>query len=113
MGASMTDTRSPTITWDGKTWHASLPVDDGQTIDARWELSVTYVIRIREKGPGPWGPGFETPLATCTFVDLEPGVEYEVEIRPKTADGEGDPLPMTVNTNETGDKGNVIPFPKR
>ncbi len=112
MDASMTDIASPKITWDGKAWHVSLPVDDGRTIDARWESSVTHVIRIREKGSVPWGPGFESPLPTCTFVDLEPGVVYEVEIRAKTADGEGDPLTITINTNETDDRGNVIPFPK-
>ncbi len=113
MGATMSGTGTPKIAWDGKAWHVSLRTDDGAVIDARWESSVTYVIRIREKGADPWGPGFETPLPTCTFVDLKPGIEYEVEIRPKTADGEGDPLPATVHTNDSRDRGNVIPFPKR
>ncbi len=62
---------------------------------------------------GAWLRDAATHMHLCTFVDLKPGIEYEVEIRPKTADGEGDPLPITVHTNETGDKGNVIPFPKR
>ncbi len=106
-------TKAPRISWDGKTWHATLPTGDGRTLDARWDCDVTYVVRIREKGADSWGPGFETPLPVCTFVDLRPGIEYEVEIRPKNADGIGDPLPVSVDTNETGDTGNVIPFPKR
>lgn len=37
MDTTMTDVGTPKITRDGKTWHTSLPADDGQTIDVQRE----------------------------------------------------------------------------
>lgn len=82
-------------------------------IDVRWNSSVPYLIHMHEKGPGPWGSGFETQFPTHTFVDLKSGIEYEAKALPKTADGEGESLPITIYTNETGHTGNVILLPKR
>ena len=79
----------PEIKWDGKTWHVTLPVEHGQVLEAKWEPGHTYIVRIREVASGPWSFGFQTPIPTCTFVDLKPDTEYEVQVRAKTAAGEG------------------------
>ena len=73
------------------------------TLEAEWKPPRTYVIRIREANEGSWSFGFETPLTGCGFVDLNPGTEYEVEIRPKDAQGEGDPIRMRIHTDPEGD----------
>ena len=36
MDATATNVVTPKITWDGKSWYASLPVDDAELIDMRW-----------------------------------------------------------------------------
>ena len=60
-----------------------------------------YVIRIREAGTGQWNFGFETPIPGCTFVDLKPDAEYELQIRAKGVSGEGEPVYITTRTSAT------------
>ncbi len=72
-----------------------------------------YVIRIREAGTTDWGFSFETPIPTCTFVDLEPDIEYELQVRAKTPAGEGEPAYIKMRTNPAGAAINIVPFPKR
>ena len=103
----------PGVRWDGTTWFVTLPVQDGQVIDAKWEPGLTYVVRIREKGAAEWSFGFETPVTGCTFTDLKPDTEYEVQVRTKTARGEGAPTFTSIRTNPAGGTSNIIPFPRR
>ena len=74
---------------------------------------MTYVVRIREAGTEAWSFGFETPLTHISFVDLKPDTEYEVQLCPRNAAGEGKPRLLTIRTNPTGNTDNVIPFPGR
>ena len=104
---------SPQIKWDGKTVFVALPVEDGKLVEARWSPKLTYVIRVRESGADDWSFGVETPLSGCTFVDLKPDTEYEVQVRAKSAAGEGKPTLLRMRTNPTGVGANVIPFPSR
>ena len=106
-------TSQPKIHWDGKTWHVNLPIDGGKMLEASWKPGTTYVVRIREKGTEHWSFGFETPVTGCTFTDLKPDTAYELQIRTKTARGEGPPAFISIRTNPVGDTTNVIPFPKR
>ena len=103
----------PEITWDGKTWSVTLPFEDGRAVEAKWSPGVTYVVRIREAGTEAWSIGFETPVTNFTFSDFKPDTEYEVQVRSKTAAGEGAPTFVRLRTGATGDGGNVVPFPAR
>ena len=103
----------PETKWHGKTWRVTLPVEHGRLLEAKWEPGVTYVVRIREVGCGDWSLGFATPISTCTFVDLKPDTEYEVQVRAKTAAGEGEPTCLRMRTDPVGAATNVVPFPKR
>ena len=103
----------PEIKWDGKTWHVTLPVEHGRLLEAKWEPGVTYVVRIREVGCRDWSFGFATPISTCTFVDLKPDTEYEVQVRANSAGGEGEPACLRMRTDPVGAATNVVPFPKR
>ena len=104
----------PEIKWDGKTWFVTLPVEHGKLLEAKWEPGFTYVVRIREAGTGgPWSFGFATPIAGCTFVDLKPDTEYEVQVRAKNAAGEGEPAYLRMRTDPVGAANNIVPFPKR
>ena len=83
---------NPDIKWDGKTWFVTLPVEDGKVLEAKSEPGLTYVIRIRQRGTDQsWSFGFETPIPSCTFVDLKPDTEYDLQVRAKNAAGEGVP----------------------
>ena len=57
-----------------------------------------YVIRIREAGTEQWSFGFETPFPGCTFVDLKPDTEYELQVRAKNVSGEGEPVYIRIRT---------------
>ena len=105
------ESTSPRIEWKDNQWSVTLPLDDGSVVDATWKPGITYVVRIREADAEEWSFGFETPLATFTFIDLKPDTEYEVQVRSKNAAGEGAPAFFTVRTDPAGDAGNVIPFP--
>lgn len=72
------------------------------TLEAEWKPPVTYVVRIREAGTVHWSYGFETPLTGCSFVNLKPGTEYEVEIRSKNSYGTSEPALAKVRTNSEG-----------
>ena len=78
-------TTGPDIRWDGKTWFVSLPVEHGKVLEGKWEPGLTYVIRVREAGSEHWSFGFETPIPSCTFVDLTPDTDYELQVRAKNA----------------------------
>ena len=108
-----TEKTGPTIEWDGTTWCVTLPVEHGNVLEAKWAPGLTYVVRIREAGSEHWSFGFETPVPSCTFVDLKPDTEYEVQIRAKTGQREGAPACVRMRTNPVGAASNVIPFPKR
>ena len=110
---SQSRSASPQIKWDGKTVYVALPMEDGNLIEAKWRPKQTYIIRVKESGADDWNFGVETPLSGCTFVDLKPDTEYEVQVRAKGAAGEGEPTLLRMRTNPTGDSGNVIPFPPR
>ena len=111
------ETRSnPRIQWDGTTWLVRLPVQDGNTLEAKWNPGVTYVVRIREAGMEAWSFGFETPLTHFSFVDLKADTEYEMQVHAKNAAGEGEPSLVRMRTNPAGktdNTDNVIPFPRR
>ena len=107
--------QNPEIKWEDNQWSIALPLEDGRVLNASWKPGITYVVRIREAG-GPdkdWSFGFETPIASVTFVDLKPDTEYELQVRRKNAAGEGDPAFFSIRTGPTGDSGNVVPFPRR
>ena len=99
----------PPVSWnqDERTFFIVLGGLEGpkgeDTLEAEWKPARTYVIRIREANGGSWSIGFETPLTGCGFVDLNPDTEYEVEVRPKDAQGEGDPILMKIHTGLEGD----------
>ena len=98
---------------DGATWFVTLPLQCGQAIDAKWQPDIAYVVRIREKGVAEWSLGFETSITGCTFIDLKPDTDYEVQIRSKTARSESAPTYTSIRTNPAGGTTNIITFPKR
>ena len=104
---------NPQIKWHGKTVYVALPMEGDKLIEAKWSPKLTYIIRVKEAGADDWSFGVETPLSGCTFVDLKPDTEYEVQVRAKGAAGEGEPTVVRLRTNPAGDSGNVIPFPSR
>lgn len=83
-------TQNPQLQWDGAMICVSLPDKLGRIIEAKWNPAVTSVVRIRESGTEPWGPGFETPFNMCSFVDLKPDTEYEIQVTHKNDAGEGE-----------------------
>ncbi len=91
-------TENPKLEWKEDMIYVSLPDKLGRTLEARWKPSVTSVVRIRELGTEPWGPGFETPFNSCSFVDLKPETEYEVQVTHKNDAGEGPPAISTLKT---------------
>ena len=87
--------KTPPVTWDAHESEFRIRLGN---IDARWKPPITYVIRIREVGTEEWSVGFEMPLTGCTFVDLKPGIEYEVKLTAKNEAGEGEPTFRKVRT---------------
>lgn len=81
----------PVIRWisETRTIEASLPTGDGKVFEARWNLSASSVVRIREKGSDKWSPGFETPFNSFRFVGLKPGTTYEFSVSHMNDAGEG------------------------
>ena len=67
-------------------------------VDARWDQTVTFVVRIREVGTERWSFGFETPLTSCRFVDLKPDTEYEMKVTSKNDAGESSPTTSKIRT---------------
>ena len=90
--------KGPELRWDEGMIHVSLPKRMGRTLKARWKPGVTSVVRIRKSGTAAWTPGFETPFNTCSFVDLKPDTEYEVQVTLKNDAGEGEPVIASTTT---------------
>ena len=103
---------APKVEWEDGTWSVTLPVENGQVVEARWRPGVTYVVRIREAATEHWSFGFETPITSFTFVDLKPDTEYELLVRIKTDSGQGSPAPIKIRTGPTGSSDNIVPFPR-
>ena len=91
-------TDNPQLTWDGEMISVSLPDKLGRTLEARWNPTVTSVVRIRESGTEAWSPGFETPFNKCSFVDLKPDTEYDVQVTHKNNVGESEPAITSIKT---------------
>ena len=102
---------TPRIEWKDNQWSVTLPLDDGRLVNATWKPGITFVVRIREAGAEDWSFGFETPITSFTFIDLKPDTEYEVQVRSRSAAGEGPPAFFRIRTDPAGDAGNVISFP--
>ena len=83
-------TEHPKLEWDGSTISVSLPDKRGRVMEAKWNPTVTSVVRIREADAGEWSPGFETPFNRCTFMGLKPDTEYDVKVTHKNTAGEGE-----------------------
>ena len=91
-------TENPKLEWNEGMAYVSLPGILGRELEARWKPTLTTVVRIRELGTEPWGPGFETPLNTCSFVDLKPETEYEIQVTHKNEAGESPPDVSMIKT---------------
>ena len=89
---------NPQLKWDGSSIYVSLPDKLGRTLEAKWKPTVTSVVRIRESETESWSPGFETPFNWCTFLDLKPDTEYEVQLTHKNDVGESQPAISTIRT---------------
>ena len=92
-------TESPLLKWDGEMISVTLPDKVGRTIEARWNPTITSVVRIREAGKVEWSPGFETPFNMCSFVDLKPDTEYVLQVTHKNDAGESEPAISTIKTD--------------
>lgn len=112
MPTSKTTSVNPTIKWENHTFFVSLPIENGQVLDAQWNPGITYIVRVREFGTKAWSLGFETPLTGCSFVDLKPDVEYEFMLTAKNVHGESEPVFKKMRTKKKGET-NVIPIPER
>ena len=102
-GQMSSRTENPQLAWDGEMVSVSLPDKIGRVLEAKWNPTITSVVRIRESGTDEWGPGFETPFNMCSFVDLKPDTEYEVQVTHKNDAGEGAPAITTMKTNPERD----------
>ena len=91
-------TENPRLMWNGKMISVLLPDKLGRTIEAQWNPTVTSVVRIRESGTQTWSPGFETPFNRCSFVDLKPDTEYDVQVTQKNDVGESPPAITSIKT---------------
>lgn len=96
-------TEDPQLMWDGEMISVSLPDKLGRILEARWNPTVTSVIRIRASGAETWGPGFETPFNQCSFVDLKPDSEYEVQVTHKNDVGESEPVITSITTGPSAE----------
>jgi len=90
---------NPVLRWDGEMISVSLPDKLGRVLEARWNPTVTSVVRIRESGTEAWSPGFETPFNMCSFVDLKPDTEYDVQVTHKNDVGESKPSISSMKTD--------------
>ncbi len=102
----------PPVSWNPqtKTFHIILTGIDtapnaSNGIEAQWTPPITSVVRIREAGTEDWLLGIETPLTACSFIDLKPDTEYEIELRHKNAYGEGEPATVRTRTDSKGKLG--------
>ena len=91
-------TEDPILKWQDNMVYVSLPDKLGRTLEVKWKPTVTSVVRIRESGTEAWSPGFETPFNKCSFVDLKPDTEYDVQITNKNDAGESRPAITSIKT---------------
>lgn len=100
--------KSPPVSWNGEQRAFTIVLDgfnrtkDTDRVEIEWSPPITYIVRIREVGSESWSFGFETPLTGCSFVDLEPDTDYELEIRSKNAHRESSPVTALVRTSPQG-----------
>lgn len=94
-------TEKPQLKWDGEEISVSLPDKLGRPFEASWNPVVTSIVRIKESGGQVWSPGFETPFGGCTFVDLKPDTEYDVQVTHKNDAGESEPVISSFKTAPT------------
>lgn len=95
----------PPVAWNGESYEICLPwpnVPRRQWLEVEVKPKVTYVVRVRELGARQWLAGVETPLTTCTLVELKPNTDYEMEVRAKSVAGESDPAIVTCRTGSDG-----------
>lgn len=92
-------TADPQLMWDGEMISVSLPDKLGRILETRWNPTITSVVRIRESGTEAWSPGFETPFNMCSFVDLKPEIEYDVQVTHKNDVGESEPAITSIKTS--------------
>lgn len=92
-------TENPILKWDDGLIKVSLPDKLGRILEANWSPAITSVVRIREAGSAAWSPGFETPFNQCSFVDLKPDTEYELQVTHKNDAGESEPTISTIKTD--------------
>ena len=92
-------TENPLLKWDGEMISVTLPDKLGRTLEVRWDPTVTSVVRIKESGTEAWSPGFETPFNKCSFVDLKPNTEYDLQVTHKNDVGESEPEFTTIKTH--------------
>ena len=96
----------PPVQWNGESFDICLPWPADEQRQEWLEVGVrpqvTYVVRVREPGTEEWLVGVETPLTSCTFRDLKPDTEYEMEVRAKNKEGESIPAVITCRTGPDG-----------
>ena len=96
----------PPVQWNGRSFDICLPWPTDEQRQEWLELEVTpqvtYVVRVRESGAEQWLVGVETPLTSCTLLDLKPDTEYEMEVRAKSERGESVPAVVTCRTDPDG-----------
>lgn len=92
-------TENPILKWDDGLIKVSLPDKLGRILEASWRPTITSVVRIREVGSAAWSPGFETPFNQCSFVDLKPDTEYELQVTHKNDAGESEPTISRIKTD--------------
>ena len=96
----------PPVRWNGRSFDICLPWPTGEQrqewLESEVTPQVTYVVRVRESGAEKWLVGVETPLTSCTFRDLKPNTEYEMEVRAKNEEGESGPAIITCRTDPDG-----------
>ena len=91
-------TANPVLKWNGEVISVLLPDKLGRALEATWKPTVTSIIRIRESGTEKWSPGFETPFNMCSFVDLKPDTEYDLQLTHKNDASEGEAAVRTIKT---------------
>ena len=93
------------VSWDADTKEFVIRLDGlghslkEPNVEARWKPQITYVVRIRKGGTDTWSYGFETPITSCDFTDLEPDTEYEISVQSKNDAGVSEPALTTFRTN--------------
>ena len=98
----------PEVKWVDGEIQVSLPQPGTENvIEASWVPPGTYIVKLRKVGEESWGPGFETPITGCRFVDLEPDTEYETQLVAKnSAELRSEPVVTRFKTGADGESVN-------